>query len=200
MEDGTTSHGLGLKLMECGEIDALCSLYKHFVMWQLLVLFLPFLFFSMLGCAAFLAPACTLGEALMAEFSLQEFFSLKASESQIGQLIIIYICLLYQKVLVKSTRKGTCFNWEITINFSYTNLVNLLRKIFVNGKKDNSVEGGSSYDGMSGKTQIGTWWSGNNGLKTNVEIDNLYIIDKAIQYSPTDQQLCYARAINLNTP
>ena len=133
-------------------------------------------------------------------FSLQEFFSLKASESQIGQLIIIYICLLYQKVLVKSTRKGTCFNWEITINFSYTNLVNLLRKIFVNGKKDNSVEGGSSYDGMSGKTQIGTWWSGNNGLKTNVEIDNLYIIDKAIQYSPTDQQLCYARAINLNTP
>ena len=159
-----------------------------------------FLFFSMLGCAAFLAPACTLGEALMAEFSLQEFFSLKASESHTGQLIIIYICLLYQKVLVKSTRKGTCFNWEITINFSYTNLVNLLRKIFVDGKKDNSVEGGSSYDGVSGKTQIGTWWSGNNGLKTNVEIDNLYIIDKAIQYSPTDQQLCYARAINLNTP
>lgn len=31
MEDGTTSHGLGLKLMESGEIDALCSLYKHFV-------------------------------------------------------------------------------------------------------------------------------------------------------------------------
>ena len=160
-----------------------------------------FLFFSMLGCAAFLAPACTLGEALMVEFSLQEFFSLKASESQIGQLIIIYICLLYQKVLVKSTRKGTCFNWERTINFTFnTNLVNLPRKIFVNGKKDNSVEGGSSYDGVSGKTQIGTWWSGNNGLKTNVEIDNLYIIDKAIQYSPTDQQLCYARAINLNTP
>ena len=62
------------------------------------------------------------------------------------------------------------------------------------------MKGGSSYDGMSGKTQIGTWWSGNNGLKTNVEIDNLYIIDKAIQYSPTDQQLCYARAINLNMP
>lgn len=53
-----------------------------------------FLFFSMLGCAAFLAPACTVGKALMAEFSLQEFFSLKANESQIGQLIIIYICLL----------------------------------------------------------------------------------------------------------
>ena len=64
----------------------------------------------MLGCAAFLAPACTVGKALMAEFSLRELFSLKASESQIGQLIIIYICLLYQKVLVKSTRKGTCFN------------------------------------------------------------------------------------------
>lgn len=108
MEDGTTSHGLGLKLMESGEIDALCSLYKHFVTWPLLVLFLSsFLFFSMLGCAAFLASTFTLGEALMAEFYLQEFFSLKASESHTGQLIIIYICLLYHKVLIKSTRKGT---------------------------------------------------------------------------------------------
>lgn len=77
---------------------------------------------------------------------------------------------------------------------------NRMRKIFVNGKEDNYVEGGSTYDGMSGKTQIGTWWSGNNGLKTNVEIDNLYIIDKAIQYSPTDQQLCYAKAFNSNMP
>lgn len=61
----------------------------------------------MLGCAAFLASTFTLGEALMAEFYLQEFFSLKASESHTGQLIIIYICLLYHKVLIKSTRKGT---------------------------------------------------------------------------------------------
>ncbi|XP_020604429.1 uncharacterized protein LOC110043324 isoform X2 [Orbicella faveolata] len=77
---------------------------------------------------------------------------------------------------------------------------NKMRKIFIDGKLDVADNSKDSYQGLSGQTQIGTWWSGNNGLKTNLEIDTLYIIDKAIEYTPIDQQLCFAKALNAYMP
>lgn len=78
---------------------------------------------------------------------------------------------------------------------------NTMRKIFIDGKldkNDNSIK--DAYQGISGKTQIGTWWNGNNGhTKTDVEIDTLYIINKAIDYN-SDQQLCLAKAFNSQMP
>lgn len=75
------------------------------------------------------------------------------------------------------------------------------RKIFIDGKLDIADNSKDSYQGISGLTQIGTWWSGNNGLTTNnIEIDTLYIIDKAIEYTPIDQQLCFAKALNSHMP
>ena len=72
------------------------------------------------------------------------------------------------------------------------------RKIFIDGKIDKEDNSKDSYHGRSGQTQIGTWWSGQNGLMTNLEIDTLYIIDKAVEY--TDQQLCFAKAFNSQMP
>lgn len=78
---------------------------------------------------------------------------------------------------------------------------NKMRKIFIDGKLDIADNSKHSYQGISGQTQIGTWWSGNNGLTTNnIEIDTLYIIDKAIEYTPIDQQLCFAKALNSHMP
>ncbi len=74
------------------------------------------------------------------------------------------------------------------------------RKIFIDGKIDIKDNSKSSYQGISGQTQIGTWWSVNNGITTNLEIDTLYIIDKAIEYTPVNQQLCFAKALNSNMP
>ncbi|XP_068740230.1 uncharacterized protein [Montipora capricornis] len=78
--------------------------------------------------------------------------------------------------------------------------VNKMRKIFINGKLDKEEKSKESYIGISGKTEIGTWWNGNNGhTKTNVEIDTLYIINKAIDYS-YEQQLCFAKALSPQLP
>ncbi|XP_068693281.1 uncharacterized protein [Montipora foliosa] len=78
--------------------------------------------------------------------------------------------------------------------------VNKMRKIFINGKLDKEEKSKISYIGISGKTEIGTWWNGNNGhTKTNVEIDTLYIINKAIDYS-YEQQLCFAKALSPQLP
>ena len=76
----------------------------------------------------------------------------------------------------------------------------LNRKIFIDqdlDKQDNSL---NAYSGISGKTQIGTWWNGNNGnVRTNVEIDTLYIINKAMDYA-FYQQLCFAKALHYQMP
>ncbi len=74
---------------------------------------------------------------------------------------------------------------------------NPYRKIFIDGKIDIADNSKNAYQGISGNTQIGTWWS---GKKTNLEIDTLYIIDKAIEYTPVNQQLCFAKAFNSNMP
>ncbi|KAL9986077.1 hypothetical protein ACROYT_G000151 [Oculina patagonica] len=74
---------------------------------------------------------------------------------------------------------------------------NKMRKIFIDGKIDIADNSNNAYQGISGNTQIGTWWS---GKKTNLEIDTLYIIDKAIEYTPVNQQLCFAKVFNSNMP
>ena len=79
-------------------------------------------------------------------------------------------------------------------------LILYTRKIFIDGKIDKEDNSKGPYQGMSGQTQIGTWWSGNNGLTTNLEIDTLYITDKAVEYTPIDQQLCFAKAFNSQMP
>lgn len=74
------------------------------------------------------------------------------------------------------------------------------RKIFIDGKQDKQDNSKNSYQGISGKTQIGTWWNGNNGIvKTNLEIDTLYIINKAIDYT-FEEQMCFAKVMNSQMP
>ncbi|KAK2562842.1 Collagen alpha-4(VI) chain [Acropora cervicornis] len=77
---------------------------------------------------------------------------------------------------------------------------NKKRKIFINGQLDKESTSRKLYLGGSGQTEIGTWWSGNKGsIKTNMEIDTLYIINKEIDYL-SEQQLCFARAFNPQLP
>ena len=74
------------------------------------------------------------------------------------------------------------------------------RKIFINGQQDKQDNTNNAYMGISGKTQIGTWWNGKNGKTTNLEIDTLYIINKAIEYPAKNEQLCLAKALNYDMP
>ncbi|XP_067016108.1 uncharacterized protein [Acropora muricata] len=77
---------------------------------------------------------------------------------------------------------------------------NKKRKIFINGQLDNEDTSRQLYLGGSGQTEIGTWWNGSIGyVKTNMEIDTLYIINKAIDYF-SEQQLCFAQALNPQLP
>ncbi|XP_044185173.1 uncharacterized protein LOC114950299 isoform X2 [Acropora millepora] len=74
------------------------------------------------------------------------------------------------------------------------------RKIFINGQLDKEGTSRRLYEGGSGQTEIGTWWSGNRGsIKTNMEIDTLYIINKEIDYL-SEQQLCFAQAFKPQLP
>ncbi|CAH3156016.1 unnamed protein product [Porites lobata] len=74
------------------------------------------------------------------------------------------------------------------------------RTIIVDGNIDKKDKPQNNFKGTSGKTQIGTWW--NNNLKTNVEIDTLYIVNKAVIYpsSSVYQQQCYAKVFNSYMP
>ena len=75
------------------------------------------------------------------------------------------------------------------------------RKIIVDGNIDKEDKPRNNFKGTSGKTQIGTWWNQNN-LRTNVEIDTLYIVNKAVIYPSSSiyQQQCYAKVFNSYMP
>ena len=75
------------------------------------------------------------------------------------------------------------------------------RKIIVDGNIDEEDMPRSNFKGTSGKTQIGAWWNQNN-LRTNVEIDTLYIVNKAVIYpsGSVNQQQCYAKVFNSYMP
>ena len=59
-----------------------------------------------------------------------------------------------------------------------------------------------AYRGVSGRTEIGTWWD-NLSRPNNLMIDYLFIIDKALEFSfprgelRRRQQLCFARRMSI---
>lgn len=122
---------------------------------------------------------------------VQIFTSTKVQSVYINILIISSICLSQLLASFSLTNNFEFFIFYFSLN---------TRKIFIDGKPDISNSSPDSYQGISGKTQVGTWWSGNNGLTSNIEIDTIYIIDKAIEYTPIDQQLCFAKALNSHMP
>ena len=88
------------------------------------------------------------------------------------------------------------FSHHVTFFFCTCN-----RRILLDGITDKQDNPHNNYKGPSGKTQIGAWWSFSH-LKTNVEIDTLYIVNEAVIYPATNtyQQQCYAKDFNSYMP
>ena len=76
------------------------------------------------------------------------------------------------------------------------------RRIYINGKLDTEDKPNHPYTGVSGNTQIGTWWNDPVSFPNNLQLDTLFITNKALDVTASeyDRLLCLAKHFHSQMP